>query len=863
MHLFRTWLSRASARRTTRAGRERSRACLAESLEQRTLLTTTTVSQPISDFGPSAASIYNSSASDGTYAYYYALTVGDSPSFAGTPGIARGLVRIDQNVDDFVNGFDPPAPGHTVFADVDGDGLLDPGEPSTVSAADGSYELTDIPVGTFFVKVAPQPGWYVSAPAAAGRTVVTSPDGGVFDLLPFGVTQTPPRNYISAAVFDDTNRDGIQQPGEPLVQGLVFLDLDDDGVLDTGEPSAMSSKTSGDAVFQPAGPGSYRVRYQCPSGWDATTEAPLVTLALGQRVFGLRLGAAVPQPSGATIAGTVFNDTDGDGTRDADETAAAGLRVYLDEDGDFALDPPEPWMQTDSLGRFVFPRLTPGNYSVRLELPAVVYQQTSPAPGEAIEVDVAAGEQRLDLSFGYRRGAAADLKTLAGRLFLDADANGRHDAGEGSYSGGRPRFYLDLDNNGQQGAEEPSSTTLADGTFQFSGVAPGRYRLRQNGTVVALRVSTFGADGSMIFEVPTVPEKVYPLEVGVYQPNALVTDAWFEGFQYPLRVRVNLADVSNPSGITSAVRVTGPDGAAVMPSSVFFGGVGLSVSFDSPLQPGQYALTIPGTALKGSAGLPTPLDYKFAFDYPPSPAVVKARHVFYYNSAFDAPRDPQYLPADDPANDNAIAPDKTALLPGGTATFANLTSFIGGINGIMIDVAGLARGVVLNSGDFEFRTGNTNDPAGWANAQPPAGFNTRRGAGVDGSDRITLVWYTGAVKDKWLQITLKAGARTGLAAPDVFYFGNLAGETGRGLSPARVDALDLARTRVARALNAAIDNPYDFNRDGAVNALDFVAVRRNVHHAIVLPRFPATTALSQATADPRRLHLDIPAAVLA
>ena len=41
-------------------------------------------------------------------------------------------------------------------------------------------------------------------------------------------------------------------------------------------------------------------------------------------------------------------------------------------------------------------------------------------------------------------------------------------------------------------------------------------------------------------------------------------------------------------------------------------------------------------------------------------------------------------------DDEAIASDKVALLPGETATFANYTSYARGINGIMVDIADLA-----------------------------------------------------------------------------------------------------------------------------------------------------------------------------
>ena len=81
---------------------------------------------------------------------------------------------------------------------------------------------------------------------------------------------------------------------------------------------------------------------------------------------------------------------------------------------------------------------------------------------------------------------------------------------------------------------------------------------------------------------------------------------------------------------------------------------------------------------------------------------VLARHVFYNDSAFD--RTGNGLLDDDLANDRAIAPDKAALLPGRTATFANYTSYVRGINGVMIDVASLANAAELSAADdFDFR----------------------------------------------------------------------------------------------------------------------------------------------------------------
>ena len=70
-------------------------------------------------------------------------------------------------------------------------------------------------------------------------------------------------------------------------------------------------------------------------------------------------------------------------------------------------------------------------------------------------------------------------------------------------------------------------------------------------------------------------------------------------------------------------------------------------------------------------------------------------------------------------DDNAIAPDKAALRPGVRATSQNYTSYSRGINGVMVDIAGLPSNT-LTADDFSFRTGNTNSPTGWTTAPTPS-----------------------------------------------------------------------------------------------------------------------------------------------
>ena len=49
---------------------------------------------------------------------------------------------------------------------------------------------------------------------------------------------------------------------------------------------------------------------------------------------------------------------------------------------------------------------------------------------------------------------------------------------------------------------------------------------------------------------------------------------------------------------------------------------------------------------------------------------------------------------------------------------------------------------------------------------------------MSGSDRVELIWADGAITQKWLEVIVKGTADTGLAANDVFFFGNEIGDTG-------------------------------------------------------------------------------------
>lgn len=251
----------------------------------------------------------------------------------------------------------------------------------------------------------------------------------------------------------------------------------------------------------------------------------------------------------------------------------------------------------------------------------------------------------------------------------------------------------------------------------------------------------------------------------------------------------------------------------------------MSVAYISPLTTGVLNFT-PAHGAVGSATITVTVSDNggtanggintfsrtFTIDLTPVASVV-GRSVFYNrsrNDGMDAAANAQ--------DDAAIAADKMALRPGQVSTPSNISAFAGGINGIMVDVAGLPGGTALSLADFDLRVGNAGNPAGWSVAPAPAALAVRRGAGTGGSDRITLTWNYGAIVDKWLRVTVKANAQTGLAADDVFYFGSLVADANGDGSVSRDD---LAALNQHLGQFNSDPSSGDFNADGTVSFVDF------------------------------------------
>ena len=250
------------------------------------------------------------------------------------------------------------------------------------------------------------------------------------------------------------------------------------------------------------------------------------------------------------------------------------------------------------------------------------------------------------------------------------------------------------------------------------------------------------------------------------------------------------------------------------------------------------------------------------YENDPVYSTIAGRHLFYNQSGTSTRYDGNNL-AINASDDLAIATDKTAYLweDTGAATFANVSSYTKGINGIMVDISGSHPSITAD--DFIFRVGNNNSPGLWATANAPTSISVRAGAGVSGSDRVEIIWNTGAPIKQWLEVIVLANADTGLAQKvghpaghgDAFFFGNAVGNTGTGDTAANslVTALDESAIRGNNALisaNIPITNIYDVGRNASVSALDESAARLNgTNPTTTLKYLNLTTAPAAPEAD--------------
>ncbi len=83
-------------------------------------------------------------------------------------GAIEGVKFADENGNGQQDAEDLPVADWEVFLDANRNGVLDDGEPTTTTDAQGRYRFDGLPTGTYSVAEVPQPGWLQTAPSTDG-----------------------------------------------------------------------------------------------------------------------------------------------------------------------------------------------------------------------------------------------------------------------------------------------------------------------------------------------------------------------------------------------------------------------------------------------------------------------------------------------------------------------------------------------------------------------------------------------------------------------------------------------------------------------------------------------------------------------
>lgn len=184
----------------------------------------------------------------------------------------------------------------------------------------------------------------------------------------------------------------------------------------------------------------------------------------------------------------------------------------------------------------------------------------------------------------------------------------------------------------------------------------------------------------------------------------------------------------------------------------------------------------------------------------------------------------------------AIAPNKALARQGDqplALTYQNLINTSQGINGVVFDVQNLASATSINSDDFQIQVSPSgafdqadNPPQNWPIGPSPSSIVVQVGS----PSRVLVQWTSGQIMNRWLRITIRSTASTGLSSPETFYLGHLAGKvlssSSDGIFTVSFADLTAVRQRIGQLVEAG--ESADLDKNGLVQFTDLNFARGQV-----------------------------------
>ncbi|HFN9521684.1 TPA: SdrD B-like domain-containing protein, partial [Staphylococcus aureus] len=283
---------------------------------------------------------------------------------------------------------------------------------------------------------------------------------------------------IGNYVWEDTNKNGVQELGEKGVGNVTVTVFDNNTNTKVGE---AVTKEDGSYLIPNLPNGDYRVEFSnLPKGYEVTPSkqgnneeldsnglSSVITVN-GKDNLSADLGIYKPKYN---LGDYVLEDTNKNGIQDQDEKGISGVTVILkDENGNVLKT-----VTTDADGKYKFTDLDNGNYKVEFTTPEG-YTPTTVTSGSDIEKDsngltttgVINGADNMTLDSGFYKTPKYNLGNY---VWEDTNKDGKQDSTEKGISG----VTVTLKN--ENGEVLQTTKTDKDGKYQFTGLENGTYKV--------------------------------------------------------------------------------------------------------------------------------------------------------------------------------------------------------------------------------------------------------------------------------------------------------------------------------------------------------------------------------------------------
>jgi len=355
---------------------------------------------------------------------------------------------------------------------------------------------------------------------------------------------TTPKYSLGDYVWEDSDKDGIQDPNESGVGGVTVKLLDSSGKL----VGTTTTGNDGKYQFDNLENGDYRVEFTPPAGYNITTpnsgDDALDSDADSKGVvakatikdannFTIDMGiykSTTPITTKYSLGDYIWYDDNHNGVQDSNEKGVSGVKVTLSNGATTT---------TDSNGYYKFTGLSNGDYFIIIDtntLPSG-YQLTSynsgnddskdsdvnPSTAQSDIVKIQNADN-LSLDVGIYRPTTPKY-SLGDFVWYDENRNGIQDIGETGISEVKVKLF------NSNGNLIGTTKTDSDGKYQFNNLDNGEYRVQfevldgykvtdQNGGDNALDSD---ADSKGVVSKAMIKDASnFTIDMGLYKPDTTV-----------------------------------------------------------------------------------------------------------------------------------------------------------------------------------------------------------------------------------------------------------------------------------------------------------------------------------------------------